>query len=227
MTDWGRCCQRKLSSRALTTGSGSGVAGGGAGAAMKILVAALLLDFHVGLAMITVPFNSKYNSFNSLQLTRFHFMSRLSHFNSKEVQWRFRARVCLKSGIEPVSTTQSKPTDYPAKTDKNGSEIIFPEVEWTQYAWFMLILPSISNVFPYLIQSASSETVPEDKRFLIILFLILKRVYLYAVALSTVDIAARRSTNLLPKLGQRLQQLNEEILGGSGAQSDERKQATR
>ena len=62
---------------------------------------------------------------------------------------------------------------------------------------------------------------------MIILFLILKRVYLYAVALSTVDIAARRSTNLLPKLGQRLQQLNEEILGGSGAQSDERKQATR
>jgi hypothetical protein len=142
----------------------------------------------------------------------------------------FKSRVlnCIMQSENDISvpspTEKVESYDISIASKQNG----FPnQVPWSQYTWFMMILPSMSNIFPYLIQSASSSTVPEEKRFFIILFLILKRVYLYAVALSSVDIAARRSVNLPSELGKRLQQLNEEIIGNSIPQSNENKEAAR
>ena len=61
---------------------------------------------------------------------------------------------------------------------------------------------------------AYSATVPEEKRTLIILLLILKRVYIYCLAISAVDIASRRSFISPEGLGKRIQQLNDELLNG-------------
>lgn len=66
---------------------------------------------------------------------------------------------------------------------------------------------------PHPVAQASTAAVPEDRRALIILLLILKRVYIYLVAISCVDIAARRSFAAAEGLGQRIQKLNDEILG--------------
>ena len=132
----------------------------------------------------------------------------------------------LQSGKGLPTSDQSEPRKS-VELEIIAPKLVLPEVEWSQYAWFFGILPALSNVFPYLIQQASASTVPEEKRIYIILFLILKRVYLYAIALSSVDIAARRSINLPSKLGKRLQQLNEEIIGSSGPQTTENKEAAR
>ncbi len=149
---------------------------------------------------------------------------------TQNLRWRVKreCRIRLQSENSPFEPdTSSKEILLNSTSTVIRIPYIFPEVEWSQYAWFMLALPSLANIFPYLIQSASSSTVPEEKRFLIILLLILKRVYLYAIALSTVDIAARRSVNLPPELGKRLQQLNNEILGSSATDSEERNEVTK
>jgi hypothetical protein len=76
-----------------------------------------------------------------------------------------------------------------------------PGVSAAQYAWFFGALPALSAFFPVLTTAAQTASVPEDRRFLIILLLILKRVYLYSIALSIVDVAARRSVSSPPGLG--------------------------
>jgi hypothetical protein len=77
-------------------------------------------------------------------------------------------------------------------------------VSATQYAWFFGALPALSAFIPVLVTAAQSATVPEDRRILVILFLILKRVYMYSIALSIVDVAARRSVTSPPGLGMSL-----------------------
>lgn len=84
-----------------------------------------------------------------------------------------------------------------------------------QHLWFLCVLPLLSLGFPPLVEAAASATAaPEDKRALIIALLILKRVYLYAMAVSIVDMAAKRSTSAPADFGARLRALNQEILGG-------------
>ena len=89
-----------------------------------------------------------------------------------------------------------------------------PAVSASQYTWFFLALPALSAAFPALVEAAQAATEQEDRRALIIAFLILKRVYLYACAASIVDIAARRSRDVPQRLGERMQQLNAEIFSG-------------
>lgn len=102
-----------------------------------------------------------------------------------------------------------------ALEDSGGSaESWMPTVSAFQYAWLLAILPGLSAVFPAIVTAAQDAAVPEDRRFLVILFLLLKRIYLYSCALSIVDVAARRSVVAPAALGQRIQTLNKELLGG-------------
>eukprot|EP00960_Hanusia_phi_P037995 753238-Hanusia_phi.AAC.1 len=87
----------------------------------------------------------------------------------------------------------------------------------TKYTSIFVLLPLLSNVFPYLITMAESAAGQDERRNLIILFLILKRVYLYCMAISIVDLSALRSIDLPSSLGSRLKMLNDEILQSFGA----------
>ena len=113
--------------------------------------------------------------------------------------------------------TKCKRTPLKLSPSSDGSQAKnrpnLAEVGLGQYVWFFSALPSLSLIFPSLVEVAQAASVGEDRRFFIVLLLILKRVYLYFVALSTLDVAARRSVNVLPKLGERLQELNRDIFG--------------
>ena len=111
------------------------------------------------------------------------------------------------SGVAALSA-QVKP---PGKTTPAPA---LGAVSASQYTWFFLALPALSAAFPALVEAAQAATEQEDRRALIIAFLILKRVYLYACAASIVDIAARRSRDVPQRLGERVQQLNAEIFSG-------------
>ena len=86
----------------------------------------------------------------------------------------------------------------------------------SKYASVFVVLPLLSNAFPYLITMAQAATEQDERRALIILFLILKRVYLYCMAISIIDLAALRSVDLPSSLGSRLKLLNDEILQSVG-----------
>lgn len=75
-------------------------------------------------------------------------------------------------------------------------------VSAVHYTWFLAILPALALGFNPLYDAAQASSVPEDKRTLIILLLILKRVYIYLLAITTVDIAARRSVEAAEGLGE-------------------------
>ena len=141
----------------------------------------------------------------------------------RKIEWKHTK---LKN-IDSEDVIDSSFNGEQVSTDQSQSIVAtlhcYPEVEWIQYTWFFSVLPLISLCFPFLLESASSSNIPEEKRFFLILLLIVKRIYLYFLALSTVDVAARRSFNCPPELGQRLKLLNDEIFGNfsSGLSSNE------
>jgi len=89
-----------------------------------------------------------------------------------------------------------------------------PPVSALHYVWFLLALPAGAAIFPALVAAAQAATDQEQRRALIIAFLIVKRVYLYAAAISIVDVAARRCRDLPLGLGERVRVLNKEVFGG-------------
>eukprot|EP00277_Geminigera_cryophila_P011512 CAMPEP_0179454812 /NCGR_PEP_ID=MMETSP0799-20121207/38764_1 /TAXON_ID=46947 /ORGANISM="Geminigera cryophila, Strain CCMP2564" /LENGTH=173 /DNA_ID=CAMNT_0021253241 /DNA_START=263 /DNA_END=785 /DNA_ORIENTATION=- len=83
-----------------------------------------------------------------------------------------------------------------------------------QYLWFFGVLPAASAMFPALVSAAQAASTQDERRTLIIAFLIMKRVYLYSWAVSIVDVAARRARDVPRELGERVQQLNTELFSG-------------
>jgi len=111
-----------------------------------------------------------------------------------------------------------RPRTSLAQTQENGeqppAQDSAPPVSALQYVWFLLALPVGAAIFPALVAAAQAATDQEQRRALIIAFLIMKRVYLYAAAISIVDVAARRCRDLPLGLGERVRVLNKEVFGG-------------
>jgi hypothetical protein len=118
-----------------------------------------------------------------------------------------------QGATDPVKNTPVQSIPTPAKSNS------LSKVSRLQYAWFFAGLPGGSAVFPLLVDAAQSASEQSDRRALIIAFLILKRVYLYAWAVSIVDMAARRSKDIAQGLGERIQELNTELFSGMVSQT--------
>ena len=118
-----------------------------------------------------------------------------------------------QGATDPVRKTPVQSIPTPAKSNSLSN------VSRLQYAWFFAGLPAGSAVFPLLVDAAQSASEQADRRALIIAFLILKRVYLYAWAVSIVDMAARRSKDIAQGLGERIQELNTELFSGMVSQT--------
>ena len=82
-----------------------------------------------------------------------------------------------------------------------------------------LFLPLTAELFPYLLSKVTDFSVePLDRQRYILGLLLLKRVFLYSAAITGLDWMAKRSiSDSSVGLGERLAELNEEMLSFSGS----------
>ena len=103
-----------------------------------------------------------------------------------------------------------------ARADPKEASLVAPSV-----AVFVL-LPVVSLVFPELLSSITNFDVTAiDRQTSILQLLLLKRVYLYGLALAALDWCSKRSAELVDvPLGSRFLAINQELLSGLGNGTD-------
>ncbi|KAK3267814.1 hypothetical protein CYMTET_23657 [Cymbomonas tetramitiformis] len=92
-----------------------------------------------------------------------------------------------------------------------------------RYGWALVALPTLAVGLAPLLESVLAH--PDDAGA-IVTFLLAKRVYLYALAFTGLDLAARRTLSEPSALGQRFKGINEDLLAGLASQSQSTEEAT-
>lgn len=124
--------------------------------------------------------------------------------------------IAIKSIRSPISSHTFKsrvfstPNDIATTTESLQSDISKtytlkqPEIGINTYITVFGILPTFSFfAFDRLLsQITDFNIVPSDRQYYILALLLLKRLYIYAVAITTVELAAKRSVDLPGSLGQ-------------------------